>query len=569
MSTAPHLQNMPVVLVVGAGPTGLTMAVELALHGLRPRIIDKSPQASQTSKALGVQARTLELFERLGIVDQALAGGRKMHGIHVYSNRQQIVHVKLDRIDSRYNFVLVLPQSATERLLTERLESLGITVERSVELAGFRQQPDHVESTLRWLNDGREETVQTRWLIGCDGAHSTVRHLLAVPFQGHAFEESFSLADVRLDGNLPDDEISIFLSSGDIVGLFPMPGERRFRVVIERHQGPPLEGEPGLAEFQQALDDHSTVGARLSDPVWMSHFRISQRQVESYRRGCVFLAGDAAHIHSPVGGQGMNTGIQDAANLAWKLALVHAGRADEKLLDTYDAERRPVGRRLLQATGLASQAILLRHPVADKLRDLTAALMTSLDVVQDKLRDAVSEIGVHYRSSPIVSEYRASDWRSTLTAWLDAGPRAGDRAPDAGGLRSAEGKEHRVFELLSGTRHVLLLSVSGEGDQAASRARQERVAGVSKRYGQLVDRYTILPSDGRAAVAAHDSSIIVDAGGELHRAYNVRGEVLFLVRPDGYLAFRSEPADPDKLDAYLATMFKADPQPTAPDQSSS
>jgi hypothetical protein len=266
----------------------------------------------------------------------------------------------------------------------------------------------------------------------------------------------------------------------------------------------------------------------------------------------------------------MNTGIQDAANLAWKLALVHAGRADEKLLDTYDVERRPVGRRLLQATGLMSQALVMRHPLAGKLRDLAASLMTSLDVVQDKVRDSISEIGIHYRSSPIVAEHRPADWRATLASFWDTGPRAGDRAPDAAGLRSADGTELRLFELLSGTRHVLLLLVAGEGNQAASRSRQEQLADASKRYGELMDRYTILPPDGRAAVAAHDSSIVVDAKGELHRVYRVGGEVLFVIRPDGYVAFRSEPADAEGLTAYLATMFKDAAQPpTAPDQSSS
>jgi 2-polyprenyl-6-methoxyphenol hydroxylase-like FAD-dependent oxidoreductase len=558
------------VLVVGAGPTGLTMATELALHGLRSRIIDKAPQQSQTSRALGVQARTLELFERLGIVDAALSQGRRIHGINVYSQRQRIVHLKFDQIESRFNYVLVLPQSVTERLLTERLASLGITIERSIELTAFHQQATDVEATLRRLDDGREERVRTRWLIGCDGAHSAVRHTVAVPFQGHAFEESFSLADVRLDGNLPENEISIFLSSGDIVALFPMPGERRFRVVIERHQGPPVQGEPVLADFQQALDDHSTAAARLSDPVWMSHFRISQRQVERYRRGRVFLAGDAAHIHSPVGGQGMNTGIQDAANLAWKLALVHAGRSEEKLLDTYDAERRPVGRRLLQATGAMSQVIMLRHPVADKLRDWTASLVTSLDLVQEKIRNSLSELGINYRSSPIVTEHRPTDLRSTLASFWDSGPRAGDRAPDAAGLRSAEGKPLRLFELLSGTRHVLLLFAGREGDLAAARTRQQRLLTLCQRYSAVLDRYTLLPSDGQATVASHDSSLIVDGSGELHRAYGARDEVLFVIRPDGYIGYRSEPANPERLEAWLATIFKPDVQPPiVPDQSSS
>jgi 2-polyprenyl-6-methoxyphenol hydroxylase-like FAD-dependent oxidoreductase len=545
-------------LVVGAGPTGLAMALELARHGLRPRVIDKSPQPVQTSRALGVQARTLEFFDRIGIADQALAEGRKVHGINVHSQRQRIVHVNFDQIDSRFNHVLILPQAATERLLAERLATLGIVVERSIELTGFHQQTGDVEATLRRLDDGREETVRARWLLGCDGAHSAVRHVLNMPFHGHAFEESFSLADVRLEANLPDDEVSVFLSSGDIVAIFPMSGDRRFRVVIERHQGPPVEGEPALAEFQQALDEHCSVAARVSDPVWMAHFRISQRQVEHYRRGRVFLSGDAAHIHSPIGGQGMNTGLQDAANLAWKLALVTAGRADAKLLDSYDDERRPVGRRLLQATGAMSQVILLRHPVADKLRDWTASLLTSLDVVQDKLRSSLSELGIHYRSSPIVAEHRLSDWRGALASWWDTGPRAGDRAPDAAGLRTADGKETRLFDLLRGSRHVLLVFVAradGGADQVAARARLERLVALGERYRDVLDRYTILPPTGQAAGLSHDSSTVIDSVGELHRSYGVRDEMLFLVRPDGYLAYRSEPADAEKLEAYLTRIF--------------
>lgn len=540
-------------LIVGAGPTGLTMAIELARQGLRPRVVEKASQPSQTSRALGVHARTMEYFERIGLADTALAEGHKVHGGSIYSQRQRIVHLNFDQLASRFNFILILPQSATERILAEKLATLGIPVERNVELTAFHQQAASVEATLRH-GDGREESLRVPWLIGCDGAHSQVRHLLGMPFHGHAFEETFSLADLRLDGNLPDDEMSVFLSSGDIVALFPMSGERRFRIIIERHQGPPVAGEPTLDDFQRSLDDHSPVAARVSDPVWMSQFRISQRQADHYRRGRVFLAGDASHIHSPVGGQGMNTGIQDAVNLGWKLALVCRGRADEKLLDSYEAERHPIGRRLLQATGALSQAILLRHPVADKLRDWTASLVTSLDVVQDKIRNSLSELGINYRSSPIVAEERASDWRKAITSWIDGGIRAGDRAPDAAGLRTADGKDLRLFELFSGTGHVMLLF--GSGVDAAARARQQRLAEIAERYRGLIERYTILPPDG-AAAATYDSASIVDAGGELHRIYGVRDETLLLVRPDGYLAYRAEPAEPEKLQQYLATILKA------------
>lgn len=542
-------------LIVGAGPTGLTMALELARHGLRPRIVDKAPHPAQTSRALGVHARTLEYFERIGLADAALAEGRKLHGGSIYSQRQRIVHLNFEQLASRFNYILILPQSATERLLAEKLATLGVHVERGVELTAFHQQPAEVDATLRHA-DGREEAVRVPWLIGCDGAHSQVRHVLNMPFQGHAFEETFSLADVRLDGNLPDDEMSVFLSSGDIVALFPMPGERRFRVIVERHQGPPAAGEPSLDDFQRALDEHSPVAARVSDPVWMSHFRISQRQVEHYRRGRVFLAGDASHIHSPVGGQGMNTGIQDAVNLGWKLALVDRGRANNKLLDSYEDERHPVGRLLLKATGAMSQAILLRHPVADKLRDWTASLLTSLDVVQDKIRNSLSELGIHYRSSPIVADERSNDWRTALTSWMESGPRAGDRAPDATGMRTADGKELRLFELLSNTGHVLLVLLAKTGDAAAARARRQRLAEIAERYRGLFERHTILPPDGAAAAAAYDSTAIVDAGGELHRNYSVRDETLILVRPDGYLAYRGEGADPEKLQEYLARILK-------------
>lgn len=542
-------------LVVGAGPTGLTMALELARFGLRPRIIDKAAEPAQTSRALGVHARTLEYFDRIGIADRALAEGHKAHGVNVYSQRQRIVHLNFDQIESRFNFVLVLPQSATEKLLADKLAGLGIHVERNIELAGFHQQATDVEVSLRHT-DGRDESLRVPWLLGCDGSHSQVRHVLNMPFHGRAFEETFSLADVRLEANLPNDELSIFLSSGDIVALFPMPGERRFRVVLERHQGPPVAGEPRLEEFQRALDDHSPVAARLSDPVWMSHFRISQRQVERYRRGRVFLAGDAAHIHSPVGGQGMNTGIQDAVNLAWKLALVHTGRADEKLVESYDEERRPVGRRLLLATGAISQAILFRHPVADKLRDWTASLLTSLDAVRDKIRSSLSELGIHYRSSPIVAEHRPTDLRSTLASLWDAAPHAGDRAPDADGLRTADGKELRLFDLFSSTRHVLLLFAAPAGDEKAARARQQRLVQIVEHYHDVLERYTVLPPDGKAAAATHDSSTILDTAGDLRRIYAVRDEVLILVRPDGYLAYRGEPAQPEKLEAYLARLFK-------------
>lgn len=551
------------VLVVGAGPTGLAMAIELARHGLRPRIIDRAAEASQTSKALGVQARTLEYFERLGIVEQAIAAGRRMHGGSMYSDRRRIVHLTFDRIPSRFNYILILPQSDTERLLTARLKAEGIEIERNVDLVACQQTADAVDATLRHA-DGREEAFITPWLIGCDGAHSAVRRLLALPFEGHAFEESFSLADVRLEADLPDDEVTVYLSSGDIVALFPLPGERRFRIIIERHEGPPVEGEPMLADFQQALDAHGPAGARVSDAVWMSHFRISQRQVEHYRRGRVFLAGDAAHIHSPVGGQGMNTGIQDACNLGWKLALVSRGRAPDRLLDSYEQERHPLGRRLLQATGAMSRAVLVRQPVLQTLRDLTARVASNLGVVQDKIRGAMSEVSIHYRASPIVAEERPAGLRSKLAPWLaDAAPHAGDRAPDAAELLSADGRRLRLYEMLSGTRHVLLHFPAGAEDAEVHSA-EERLAPICQRYAELIECHTILRlSDSDSPLRLSDSDSpgalvgnrLRDSAGELGNVLGAEADALVLIRPDGYIGYRAMPADVGKLADHLGTLF--------------
>lgn len=542
-------------LVIGAGPTGLAMAIELARHGLRPRIIDRAAEASQTSKALGVQARTLEYFERLGIAEQAIAAGRQVHGGSMYSDRRRIVHLTFDRIPSRFNYILILPQSDTERLLTARLQAEGIEIERNVELIACRQTADVVEATLRHA-DGGEEAATAPWLIGCDGAHSAVRRLLSLPFEGHAFEESFSLADVRLEANLADDEVTVYLSSGDIVALFPLPGDRRFRIIIERHAGPPVEGDPTLADFQEALDAHGPAGARVGDPVWMSHFRISQRQVEHYRRGRVFLAGDAAHIHSPVGGQGMNTGIQDACNLAWKLALVARGRAPDRLLDSYEQERHPLGRRLLQATGAMSRAVLVRQPMLQTLRDLTARVASNVGVVQDKIRGAMSEVSIHYRGSPIVADERPAGLRAKLAPWLaEAAPRAGDRAPDAAGLLSADGRQLRLFDLLSGTRHVLLMFPAGTEESEIQSAEQQ-LATVCERFAELIDCHTVLPPTDAESPGALVGNRLRDSAGELGKALGVTADALVLIRPDGYLGYRAMPADTGKLADYLGTLCR-------------
>ncbi len=320
--SAPQTASCP-ALVVGAGPVGLTMAAHLHHHGVACRIVDSSPQPSDKSKALVIWARSLEMLDDLGVVGDFTAAGRFLQGARFHAGRRTLVHLTFQTPGTEYPRPLMLAQSETERLLAEHLRRVGVAVERPVELTAFADRGDHVEASLRHAG-GREEQVRCDWLLGCDGAHSTTRKQLGLEFAGEADPNDFLLADCRIDG-IPQDELSLFWHSRGVLGFFPF-GEGRCRVIADmgRAPGPGHPPDPTLAQVQAVVDERGPGGVRLSEAVWLAGFRIHERKVADYRRGRVFLAGDAAHIHSPAGGQGMNTGMQDAWNLAWKLALVQA-----------------------------------------------------------------------------------------------------------------------------------------------------------------------------------------------------------------------------------------------------
>ncbi len=285
------------VLVVGAGPVGLTMGCELQRRGVDVRIIDAAPEPTDKSKAIGVHARTLEALDSMGVARRFIAAGRKVHGVNAYADGVRIVHVSLDDIDSPYSYLLSLPQSETERLLTERLRELGGDLEREVRLAGLSQDADGVTATLDHAS-GQVEIANLAWLVGCDGAHSTVRHALGLPFEGIAYDEEFVLGDMRIAWGLPDDEGHAFLSPDGGIVAIPMP-RGRWRLI-----GEASIAEPTVADFGQLLQRRGAPECELSDPGWLTSFHIHRRLAPSYRKGRVFLAGDAAHIHSPVGGRG-------------------------------------------------------------------------------------------------------------------------------------------------------------------------------------------------------------------------------------------------------------------------
>lgn len=533
----PLLSSTCDILIIGAGPVGMTLASELARHGVRCRIIDKSLHTAQTTKALGVQARTLELLEKMGLAEAMLAQGIQAHSFAVYSERKRLARIDFTHfVDSPYPYLLMIPQNATETILNEHLLRQEVTIERGVELMSFTQGADGVEAVLR-RTTGEEERVAARWLIGCDGAHSTVRHLLGLEFRGSTFLESFVLADMSLGGALPDDEGRAYLHAGDAVAFFPMLGGQH-RIFIAYRPPTNPEGEVTLEEVQQMIDVCGPSGIRAHNPTWWSRFHINQRKVQHYRKEQTFLLGDAAHIHSPVAAQGMNTGIQDAFNLAWKLALVLEGDAPEALLDSYEAEREPVGAALLRGTMLLSRMVWSHNPLVTTLRDRLIPLASPTKAMQRRLTAAISEIGIAYRHSPLVHAQNAEHGML----------RAGDRAPDAPIQREEDTAPGRLFALLHDTHHVLL--IFSDGQPVSELPMQQLRAWLARDYNHIVVTYQVEPETN-----AMKAGGVSDPGGALRRRYGITKTGLVLIRPDGYIGFRASSLEATSLQTYLAQHF--------------
>ncbi|MCV7278357.1 FAD-dependent oxidoreductase [Mycolicibacterium flavescens] len=473
------------VLIVGAGPTGLTAALELARRGVRVRVVDAAAGPNTETRALGVQARTLELFEKPGVTPDLLPRGLQARVFNVFSENRQILRADFSVLPSPYPFLLMVPQNEVQEVLTDKLAALGTHIERQVEAVGLTQTADHVDVELRHP-DGETETATATWVIGADGAHSTVRRHLGLRFLGSSFEENFAVADLRIDWNLPGDEFYAFLNRGRFVAYFPML-HGWHRIAVAQPQRPTPTGEVTQAELQRAVDVCAPAGATITEIRQAGRFRINQRRVESHSAGRVYLVGDAAHIHSVVGAQGMNTGIQDAFNLSWKLAAVVHGQADPELLKSYAAERAPVARRLVTGTRRVTRMTLLRNPVSTAARRTIAPRVLGRPPVRRTLMRAISQIDVSYHDG----SGSAPDGRAEV----------GDRAPDVQ-FTGPDGQPTRLFDLLDDQRHTLLVI----GDAA-----------------DVPDRVRVVQVSDPAVAAAYG----LDTGG------------CVLIRPDGYIADRA------------------------------
>ncbi|MEU3614270.1 FAD-dependent monooxygenase [Streptomyces sp. NPDC006872] len=553
------------VLIAGAGPVGLSAAAELRRHGVRCRLVDRLPTRLPYAKAVGIQPRTLEIWDRMGLARSVLEAASVLRGQLIYVNGREQARIDLTLPpEVPYEFA-ALPQYETERLLEEYVAGFDTFIERGTELLSFTQDDDGVTARLRTAS-GAEEEFRTGYLIGCDGAHSTVRKGLGLRYEGAAFAEEYMLGDVEADWDLPHGYGLRSLhrtadgATDDVLVCIPLPGTGRYRMSMlvppelstktagdgdggdggGRSAGDGdgggrsdsdgdgvahgLEADraPELHHLQAVVDRLAPRTATLSRLRWSSVFRISHRIVDRYADGRVFVAGDAAHIHPPTGAQGMNTGIQDACNLAWKLALVVRGEAGPALLTTYDAERRPVGEEVVGRT--------VRHATQGIETD-PADPRTLL------LREA--QLLIDYRNGPL----------ATASHGPPDAPQPGDRAPDCPGLTTpAAAYPWRLLDILRNRPdHVLLLYATDptEAAKAAATGMQTIV---------------VLARESTPTLSAPDTLPVPayrDTAAEFARLYHPDGPTGYIIRPDGYLAARFPlTATTTAVSDYMTTWFR-------------
>jgi 2-polyprenyl-6-methoxyphenol hydroxylase-like FAD-dependent oxidoreductase len=514
------------VLIVGAGPTGLMLANQLARRSIRFEIIDRHSGPAQQSRAMAVHARTLEIYAKLGIAGQAVARGARGIAASMWAGgrwRAQIPVGDIGKGLSPFPFVLMLGQDENEFIMGDKLRDLGAGVQWNTELIALEQRADGVDLTLK-QPDGTQRQISAAWVAGCDGSRSAVREKNGIGFPGAPYEHTFFVADTEATGSMRPDEVNVYLSRDGFHLFFPMRGKDRWRVI--GILPPELRAKADVTFEQVVPSVREQAGASLDfrSCLWFSTYRIYHRAAERFRDRRCFVLGDAAHVHSPMGGQGMNTGLQDAYNLAWKLALVVSGRADAALLDTYAQERMPVAQELLNTTDRAFQLVVADSWLATMLRTRiifrVAALAMTFDSVRQRAFRTISQIGIRYPRSAL---------SQTLGELPRGAPKSGDRFPWLHLAMQADGPAEDLFQVLDDTAFNLL--VFGPAPAATA------LAG----YADLVRVHAIPLCPGNKA--------------ELDRV-GITAPSFYLLRPDGHVGLCGPLAELPGVESYLSRWLR-------------
>jgi 2-polyprenyl-6-methoxyphenol hydroxylase-like FAD-dependent oxidoreductase len=519
-------QNHVPVLIVGAGPTGLMMAGQLTRFGIPFRIIEKHEGPTTQSRALVVQPRSLEIFEQMGIAERAVERGRAFQTISYVVNGKLAQRVPLGDFGkglTQFPYLLILEQSKTEPLLGSFLQQRGHNIEWCTELVSFTQSDSGVSATVK--HHDREERIEAEWLIGADGGGSLVRKTLNIPFGGETYKESLFVLDCKINWPFKDDEAAIALAQ-DAFGLFFPMTDGRCRVSGIVSEEYAYKDTISFDEVNRDFAKNLKMDLTLSDPQWISLYHAHHRYVARFREARCFLAGDAAHIHSPAGAQGMNTGLQDAYNLAWKLALVIRNKADDKLLDTYHEERLPIARKLVRTTDRLFAVTVSQNPLVvfwrvHVLPHLVALIPKEKHLLRFAFR-LISQIGIDYRDSSLSQN-------ASLGSFPRKAPRPGDRLPfvtfhENNKLVSIQDK------VKAPAFHLLLFTKNNSGEPFKA------ILDLVDEYNDVIQIETISSPPGR---------------NDFYKAFGVQNGGYYLVRPDMYIAYRSNSLNQEHLKQYL------------------
>ncbi|MBK5417659.1 FAD-dependent monooxygenase [Pseudomonas sp. TH31] len=546
--------NTPTVMIVGAGPIGLSLAIMLKKWGVSFRIIEKNAGPSTATKAMAIHSRTLEIFRDLGVAKQAISDGFTINQFSVQSNAKRVLNYNFSYLDTTYPLLLSLPQPQTEKILLERLNKLGVDVEWNTELVDIDNQPGSVRMTLHHA-DGIDESFTSRWVVACDGARSNIRKRLEMTFEGSSYDRFFMLADADIEWSGSKDEGAFFLGAQDgYVAVAPISAQSRYRLFIEMPYDLPPEGErPSLSlENFQRLCEGRGQKMTLSNISSTTIASFQHRRVQSLQQGAVFLVGDSAHIGSPIGGQWMNLGVSEAYNLAWKMAYVDQGLADQSLLESYNEERYPVALEVENTAHRLTALITLRHRALVWLRDNVLPLLSNRRKVQRKLPTMISGHQYHYGKSDYIQESLTKkqrmnwDKKGKKPEFKTSAPRAGQLAPDVELWQLQGLPPKRLIDLFQGTFTLLIFSAADQFSPLLP-GYYSLAESVEKDYPGI-KAYCVIDALGSCELPFWHSTLL-DPDWRLHKRYHAKEGTLMLIRPDGYIAFQG--ADAITLFTYL------------------
>ncbi|MEU1752757.1 FAD-dependent oxidoreductase [Micromonospora matsumotoense] len=525
------------VLVVGAGPVGLTAAYELARRGVGVRVVDKASGPATTSRATATHARTLETYHQMGLIDEFLRRGQRVEHFTMHQRGRRLIRLDTDysSVPTRFPFTLQVDQVITEEILRDALHDLGVVVEWGVTLTELDQTDDTVEATLAHV-DGGTEHVKVGWLVGADGGHSTVRQRLRFELLGES-SETWLIADAVIDADLPRDSLHWMHTGNGTIMLVPFPTPGKWRLLDTVDVGGADDPDAIAERFARKITKALGTPVCVSTPTWVSVFTIQQRMIRQMRSGRCFVAGDAAHVHSPASGQGMNTGIQDAYNLGWKLAEVVRGHADDALLDSYPAERVPVGATLLGATKTATALVALRNAAAPVTLPIGLGLLNLATPlkrrVERKIMEGMSGLALDYCASPLSQPVSTGD-----------GIAPGHRVACSTETEAASAGWREMCAELTDPRWTLLATLT---DTIGSDRLATVLADVARDFGRSVSVRAVVDTIGTGTYPRP----LGDPDRTLRHQLGLGDEEYALIRPDGYLAGKGRITGRAELTALL------------------